>query len=144
MKICSTQKIHVARGRHEFSEWNKSSCLPPNWAINCLLYQKLKEHLSSRKPALHRSFAYFGFYYESVRLGAQNLYYNVTALAATAQCREARQGNTTSGGRHGDLSSLHVTSLDQLYFFIRHINYMRFNNIHLLPSLEGDMKICST
>ena len=28
-----------ALGRHEFSGWDKSSCLPPNWAINvyCLL-----------------------------------------------------------------------------------------------------------
>ena len=49
-----------ARGRHEFSGWNKSSCLPTNWAINCLLYRKLKTNLSSRKHALNRSFAYFG------------------------------------------------------------------------------------
>ena len=39
------------------------------------------------------------------------------------------RGNTTSGGKHDDLFSLHVTSLDQSYFFIRHINYMRYNNI---------------
>ena len=35
MKICSTQKIHVARGRHKFSGLNKFSCLPTNLAINC-------------------------------------------------------------------------------------------------------------
>ena len=35
--ICSIQKIYVARGRHELSGLNKSSCLPPNLAINCLL-----------------------------------------------------------------------------------------------------------
>ena len=44
-KICPTQKIHVAegeaRGRYEFSGWDKSSCLQTNWAINCLLYRKL-------------------------------------------------------------------------------------------------------
>ena len=68
-----------ARWRHEFSGWDKSSCLPPNWAINCLLYRR-------------------------------------------ALCRETRQGNTTSGGKHDDLFSLHVTSIDQSYFFIRHIN----------------------
>ena len=30
-------------GRHEFSGLNKCSCLPTNWAINCLLYQKMKK-----------------------------------------------------------------------------------------------------
>ena len=30
---------------------------------------------------------------------------------------------------HDDLFSLHVTSLDQSYFLICHINYMRYNNI---------------
>ena len=79
-----------------------------------------------------------------VRLRAQNMYYDVISLAATAQCRETRQGDTTSGVRHDDLFSLHVTALDQSYFFIRHINFMRYNNIHLLPSLEGDTKICPT
>ena len=63
MKICSAQKIHVARGRtrgrHEFSGLNKSSCLPTNWVSNFLLYRKLKEHLLSRKHALNRSSAYF-------------------------------------------------------------------------------------
>ena len=48
-----------ARGRHEFSGLNKSACLPTNWAINCLLYRKLKENLLLRKHALNRSFAYF-------------------------------------------------------------------------------------
>ena len=43
--------------------------------------------------------------------------------------RETRQGNTTSEGRHDDLSSLHVTSLDQSYFFIRHINFKRYNKL---------------
>ena len=93
MKICPTQKIHVARGRHEFSGWDKSLCLPTNWAINCLLYRKLKHDVLQRR----------------------------------ALCRETRQGNTTSGGRHDDVSSLHVTSLDQSYFFFRHINYMKYN-----------------
>ena len=95
MKVCPTQKIHVARGRHEFSGWDKSSCLPTNWAINCLLYRKLKHDVVQRR----------------------------------ALCRGTRQGNTMSGGKHDDLFSLHVTSLDQSYFFIRHINYMRYNNI---------------
>ena len=84
------------------------------------------------------------FHFKSVRLGAQNLYYDVTALAAAAQCRKTRQEDTTSWGRHGDLSTLHVTSLDQSYFIIRHINYMRYNNKHVLLSLEGDLKICPT
>ena len=85
-----------ARGRHEFSGWDKSSCLPTNWAIIFLLYRKLKHDVIQRR----------------------------------ALCRETRQGNTTSGGKHDDLFSLHVTSLDQSYFFIRHINYMRYNNMN--------------
>ena len=99
MKICPTQKIHVARGRSPRETWifgwDKSSCLLTNWATNCLLYRKLKHDVIQRR----------------------------------ALCRETRQGNTTSGGKHDDLFSLHVTSLDQSYFFIRHINYMRYNNI---------------
>ena len=63
-----------------------------------------------------------------VRLGAQNMYYDVIALATAAQCRETGQGDTTSGGRHDDLFSLHVTALDQSNFFIRRINFMRYNN----------------
>ena len=35
------------------------------------------------------------------------------AIKRRALCRETRQGDTTSGGRHDDLFSLHVTSLDQ-------------------------------
>ena len=50
-----------ARSWHEFSWLNKSSCLPTNWAINCLLNRKLKKNFLSRKHALNRSFAYFGF-----------------------------------------------------------------------------------
>ena len=38
----------------------RSSCRPTYWAINCLLYRKLKENLLSRKHVLNRSFAYFG------------------------------------------------------------------------------------
>ena len=83
-----------ARGRHEFSGWDKSSCLPTNWAINCLLYRKLWHDVIQRR----------------------------------ALCRETRKGNTTSGGKHDDLFSLHVTSLDQSYFFIRNVNSMRYNN----------------
>ena len=34
--------LGFALGRHEFSGWDKSSCLPPNWAINvyCQLWRK--------------------------------------------------------------------------------------------------------
>ena len=51
-----------ARGRHGFSGLNKSSCLPTNWAINCLLYRKLKENFLSGEHSitLNRSFVYFG------------------------------------------------------------------------------------
>ena len=48
MKICPTQKIHVAM-RHEFSRFDKSSCLPTNWAINCLLYRKQKHDVIQRR-----------------------------------------------------------------------------------------------
>ena len=117
-----------ARGRHEFSGLNKSSCLPTNWAINCLLYRKLKEDFLSRKHALNRNFAYFGLHSQWVRLGAQNMYYDVIVLAAAAQCRETRQGDTTFWGRHDVLFSLNVTALDQSYFFIRRVDFMRYNN----------------
>ena len=80
-----------------FFGWDKSSCLPPNWAINCSLYRKPKHDVIQRR--------------------------------ATCMCRETRQGNTMSGGKHDDLFALHVTSLDQSYFFIRDINYMRYNKI---------------
>ena len=36
----------------------------------------------------------------------------------------------TSGGRHQNLSPAHVTSLDQSYFFICHINNVRYNNCY--------------
>ena len=74
------------------------------------------------------------FHSQWVVLGAQNMYYDVIALAAAAQCRETRQGNTTFGGRHDVLFSLHVTALDQSYFFICHINFVRYNNIICSPS----------
>ena len=89
-------------GRHEDlshsktnSGWDKSSCLPNNRAINCLLCRKLKHGVIQRR----------------------------------ALCHETRQGNTTSGGKHDDLSSLHETSLDQSHFFIRHINFMMYDNL---------------
>ena len=119
-RLCMQHFTFIAQfgGRHEDLFHPDNSCRPANWAINCLLYRKLKEHLSSRKPW-------------PIILSqwdcTQNPYYDVTALAADTQCREARQGDTTSGGRHDNLSSLHVTSLDQSYFFIRHIYYMRYN-----------------
>ena len=70
------------------------------------------------------------FHSQWVILGAQNMYYDVIALAAAAQCRETRQGDTTFGGRRDVLFSLHVTALDQSYFFIRHINFMRYNKYY--------------
>ena len=45
-----------------------------------------------------------------------------------------------------DLFSLHVTSLDQSYFFICHINYMRYNNVFYLPHrlhMDSDVKSSS-
>ena len=47
-----------------------------------------------------------------------------------ALCYETWQGDMKSGGRHEDLSSLHMTSLNQLYFFIYCISYKRYNKIH--------------
>ena len=41
-----------------------------------------------------------------------------------------------SGGRHEDLSHVHVTSLDQLYFFICNINYMREKGRDLTQSYD--------
>ena len=70
-----------ARVWHEFSGWDKSSCLPTNWAIN--------------------------FYYTESWS---------TSLYSAERC----PWDTT--GRHDDLFSLQVTSLDQSYFFTRHIN----------------------
>ena len=86
------------------------------------------------------------FHSQWVRLGARNMYYDVIALAAAAQCRETRQGDTTSGGRHDVLFSLHVTALDQSYFCIRRVNFMRYNNsvsqtIILFTGLNPSKKI---
>ena len=122
-----------ALGRHEFSGQNKSSCLPTNWAIiiNCLLYRKLKEHLSSRKHALNRSFAYFGL---SFWVG-ETWHAKPVLWCHSPSHRCAVPWDTT--GRHDDLSSLHVTSLDQSYFFIRHINYMRYINLIYRPPFAG-------
>ena len=61
-----------------------------------------------------RGFMYFGLS-KWVRLGAHNLYYDVTALAAAMQYLETWK-ETWPLGRHEELSSLHVTSLDQSYF----------------------------
>ena len=38
-----------AIGRHEFTGWDKSSCLPTNWTINCLLCRKLKHDVIQRR-----------------------------------------------------------------------------------------------
>ena len=43
----------------------------------------------------------------------------------------------TCGGKHDDLFSLHVTSLDQSYYFIRHISFMRYNNC-----ISGEYFVC--
>ena len=50
-----------------------------------------------------------------------------------AFCCETWQGDMTSGGRHEDWSSLHVTSPNQSYFFIYRINYMRYNKWLYVP-----------
>ena len=51
----------------------------------------------------------------------------MTSQPYPLQRNATRQRDTASGGRHDDLSSLHVTSLDQSYLFIIHINYMRYD-----------------
>ena len=44
-------------------------------------------------------------------------------------CRETWPWDMTSEGRREDLSSLRVTTLNQSYFFIYLINYIRYNNL---------------
>ena len=52
-----------------------------------------------------------------------------TTLYSAERCAVRHDRETRRlGGKHDDLFSLHVTFLDQSYFFIRHINYMRYNN----------------
>ena len=143
MKVCSTQKIHVLpEGDMNFLGWK-------NLRVSRLTGQLIVYFTERWRRTYYQGNIHWievlhslACHSQWVRLGAQNMYYDVIALAAAAQCRETRQGDMASGGRHDDLSSLHVTALDHLYFFIRHINFMRYNDIHLLPSLEGDM-ICS-
>ena len=64
---------------------------------------------------------------------------NVLSPNYTAQSiaiLDTRPWDTTSWGRHEDLSPAHKTSLDQSYFFIYHINYMRCKKNYLvLPSM---------
>ena len=90
--------------RHDDFFNPENSCRPrANWAINCLLYRKLKYHVIRHRVL----------------------------------CRETYKGDTTSRGRHEDFFALHVTSLDQSHFFIRHINYMRYNNTESWPPTAG-------
>ena len=51
MKICPPRKFMSpegeARGRHDFSRWDKSSCFPTNWAIKCLFTDSWRTTLYS-------------------------------------------------------------------------------------------------
>ena len=148
-------------GRHEGLFNPENSCLPrassPEGDMNFLGWTNLRVSRLTGQLIVYYTESWRRTYYQGnmhwievlhalafhsqwARLVAQNIYmcYDVIALAAAAQCRETWKGYTTSGGRRDNLSSLHVTALDQSYFFICHINFM-----HLFPSLEGDM-ICST
>ena len=105
-------------GRHEDLSHRENSCRPrakPEGDINFLGGTNLRVSRLTGQLIV--------YYTESCS----------TTLYSTERCqwlyRETRQGNTTSGGKHDGLFSLHVTSLDQSYFFISHINYMRYNNI---------------
>ena len=44
-----------ARGRHEFTGWNKSSCRPTYLAINCLLYWQLKHDVLRHRALCHET-----------------------------------------------------------------------------------------
>ena len=79
------------------------------------------------------------FHSKWVKLGAQNLYYDVTALVAAAHCRQTWQGDMTSGGRHEDLSSFHVTALDQLYTapISLKLNFVGFNSLSIRYQLDS-------
>ena len=59
MKICSTQEIHVAWGRHEFLGLNKSSCLPSSETHVQLLYVYWRSASGEKGcgfPTMHVSF----------------------------------------------------------------------------------------
>ena len=75
MRICSIQKICFTWGRHDLSGLIKFSCLPRNWAINCLLLQTWL-------------FSLGGKFRKNV--GTQNMYHDVTTNTwyALEQCRE--------------------------------------------------------
>ena len=54
-----------------------------------------------------------------------------TMLYGAEHCAMRHDHETmTSGGKHEDLSSLHVMSLNQSYFFIYRINYVRYNTFY--------------
>ena len=66
------------------------------------------------------------------QLTGQLIVYYTESCSTTlysAECCAVRHDRETRrlGGKHDDLFSLHVTSLIQSYFCIRHINYMRYN-----------------
>ena len=118
-----------ARGWHEFSGLNKSSCLPTNWAINVYYYTESRRFYYQGNMHWIEVFHTLAFHSQWERLGTQNMYYDVTALATAERCAVRQDRETWRLEGDNDLFSLHVTSLDQSYFFIRHINYMRYNNI---------------
>ena len=134
-------------GRHEDLFSPENPCLPqasPSSDMNFLGWTNLHVSRLTGQLIVNYAESWRSTYYQGnmnwievlhtlaihskwVRRCVQNLHYNVTAEVAAAQCRETWQEDMMSGGRHEDFSPAHVTSLDQLYFFICHTNYMRYN-----------------
>ena len=107
---------------------SKSSCLPTNLAINCLLYPKLKKQAGIE--VWHTTMSSYSWW---ARCSAPKLYHDVTYIKRGSAGLWDMIIRHEDLGRHEDLSHTHVTSLDQSYFFIHYINYLRYNNAVCLP-----------
>ena len=102
--------------------YNKKICLIPK---NSYLARANQENSCRPRENLQVS-----------RLTWQSIvYYNEsrsTTSYSAERCvmRHDHNARDVSGGRYEDLFPAHVTSLNQSYFFICHINYMRRNKIY--------------
>ena len=112
--------------------------------IYCLFYEKLKEHCNINEICIESKFCiFFAFHSKRVWLDAQPvLWCHYQSRQSIMPWNIAMRHDVWREIRR--FISRHMISLDQSYFFICHINYMRYNNIHLLPSFKGDKKISST
>ena len=134
MKICSTRKIHVARGRHGFSGLNKSSCLLTNWATGLtklFIIPKAEENFLSGEHTLNQIFAYFGLSF-SVSDIWRTKYVPHTCQVGKVQKREISLFAPCQRGRFC------VKPFCDIYFVHQHSNSdWNFENNEIFPHYKN-------